>query len=374
MTDREGLFRSVKRLVVKVGTNFIIGKDASEKKTWLLNFVNDIVALREMGKEVVIVSSGAIGAGMHLLGIKKRPQLVPLQQACAAVGQNQLMQIYERLFRRHKIMVGQVLITSNGLSERKRYFNLRNTMNALLELGVVPIINENDSVAVEEIKFGDNDTLSAHVTNTVEADLLIIMTDIDGLYAGDPKHTPLAELISEITKITPKIKSYCGTKGTETSIGGMTTKLSAAEIVMRSGEMMLIVNGLTERLPEIIKGKNVGTLFLPGEKRLSSHKRWIAFSRKTIGTLFVDAGGVAALVEKNKSLLPVGIKKISGTFKKGDIVAIFTEQGKKIARGITNYSSEEIEKIKGQRSKQIQSILGRRDYEEVVHKNNLVLS
>lgn len=371
--NRRKLFKNLKRVVVKIGTNLFVGKAAAENKVWLMRIVSEIAALRKKGIEVVIVSSGAIGAGMHLLGIEKRPQLLPLQQACAAVGQNQIMQLYERLFRRHDIPVAQVLITANGLTDRQRYFNLRNTMNTLLELGVVPIINENDSVSVDEIRLGDNDTLSAHVTNFVEAELLVILTDIDGLYDGDPKNNANVKLIRDVRKITPRIRNYCGKKGSETSVGGMHTKLAAAEIVMRSGEMMLLANGKKELLHKLIEGKNSGTLFHPDEKGLSSHKRWIAFTRKTVGIIQVDAGGAEALQKKNKSLLPVGIKKVQGNFHKGDIVAIYNSRNRKIGRGITNYSSREIAMIMGRKTAEIETVLGRRDYEEVIHRDNLVL-
>lgn len=373
MSTRKELLANVSRVVVKVGTNLIIGKDATENKTWLLHLVKDVVELRRRGLEVVLVSSGAIGAGMHLLGIKKRPQFLPMQQACAAVGQNQLMQLYERLFRRHKIKVAQVLLTIDDLKNRRRYLNLRHTMQSLLSMGVVPIVNENDSIAVDEIKVGDNDTLSAHVTNTVEADLLVILTDIDGLYGGNPKRDADARIFYRINRITPKIRSYCTGKGSEASIGGMQTKLAAAEIVMRSGEMALVANGYKERLPKLLAGKRSGTLFLPMEKGLSSRKRWIAFTQTVRGTLFIDPGGVSALRKRGKSLLAVGIRRIHGQFGKGDIVEVKTLRNARIARGITNYSSRQIDQIKGRKSSEIAAILGRRDYEEVIHCDNMVL-
>ncbi len=372
--DRRKSLARVKRVVVKVGTNLVIGHGTPENRTWLLHFVQDMVNLQKRGIEVVIVSSGAIGAGMHMLGIARRPQVMPIKQACAAVGQSQIMQLYERLFRRHKVRVGQVLLTTEDLWNRNRYLNLRNTINALLELGVMPIINENDSIAVREIKVGDNDTLSAHVTNFVEADLLVILSDIDGLYSADPKKNPSASLIREVRQITPAIRKCCGGKGSEASVGGMRTKMAAAAIVTRSGEMMIIANGFKDRVADLLAGKNAGTLFHPAARGLSSRKRWIAFSQKTNGSIVVDDGGAAALIQKKKSLLPVGVRGIEGVFKRGDLVAVRNLRNEVIGRGIANYSSEQVEAIKGRRSNEIASILGQMDYEEVIHRDNLAIA
>ncbi len=373
VVKRKKLLKDVKRVVIKIGSNLIVGKNAQKNKMFLPNLIQDIIELKENNVETVIVSSGAVGAGMHLLGIKTRPQLLPLAQACAAVGQNQIMQVYERLFHRHKTKVGQVLLTTEDIANRQRYFNLRHTINALLQMGVVPIINENDSIVVDEIKVGDNDTLSAHVTNFVEADLLIILSDIDGLYNDNPKINLDAELIYEVRKITPKIKKYCRGKGSEASVGGMDTKLKAAEIVTESGEMMIIANGYTTRVTDLLKGRKRGTLFLPALKKLSSRKRWIAFT-KTNGSVVIDSGGVKALKKENKSLLPVGIKDVEGSFKKGDIILVKNIKGKIIARGISNYSSKEIKQIKGIKTSMIAEKLGYRDYETVIHRDNIVIT
>jgi glutamate 5-kinase len=373
MQTRSNRLKKVKRLVVKIGTNLIIGDHVTQDKPWLTQLAEDISKLRHKGLEIVIVSSGAVGAGMYLLGIQKRPRLLPMQQACASVGQNFIMQLWEKLFRKDGILVGQVLLTYEDLRNRERYFNLRHTINSLLEMGVIPVINENDSVAVDEIRVGDNDTLAAYVTNFVQADLLLILTDTDGLYDKNPKEYPEAELINQVDKITPQIRQCCGHKGSELSVGGMKTKLSAAEIVTRSGEMMLIANGYKEKISDLLSGKTVGTLFLPAGKGLSSRKRFIAFAHKTKGNVYIDEGGVTAIRDKNKSLLPVGIMRVDGNFKKGDIIAVKDLLNRKIARGVSNFSAEEIEKIKGLQSAKVTGILGRGDYQEVIHKDNLVI-
>lgn len=372
--ERRKALAGVRRVVVKVGTNLVIGQGDAKNRTWLLHFVKDMITLRQRGIEVVIVSSGAIGAGMHLLGITRRPHILPLKQACAAVGQNQIMQLYERLFRRHGVRVGQVLLTTEDLWNRNRYLNLRYTINALLDLGVVPIINENDSITVREIKVGDNDTLSAHVTNFVEAELLVILTDIDGLYSADPKKDSSAVLIREVRQISPAIRKCCGGKGSETSVGGMRTKIAAAAIVTRSGEKMIIANGYKDTVADLLAGKNAGTLFYPAHQGLSSKKRWIAFSQKTNGCVTVDDGGATALIVKKKSLLPVGVQGVEGTFKQGDLVTIRNLRNEVIGRGIANYSSAQVDAIKGRRTNELAAILGQVDYEEVIHRDNLAVA
>ena len=373
--ERERIFSLAKRIVIKVGTNVLTNKNKSLNLKRIESIVKEIVALKKLGKEVVLVSSGAIGAGMGKLKIKTKPLTIPLKQAAAAVGQSQLMFIYDKLFRRYKQTVGQVLLTQEDLSDRRRYLNARNTLSSLLSLGAIPIINENDTVAVEEIKVGDNDILSALVTNIVEADLLVILSDIDGLYTGDPKRNKGAKLILEVDKITPQIEEMAQGTIMEAATGGMKTKILAAKIVTRAGEAMIIANGTKVKiLSKLFSGGKVGTVFLSDmPDKMASRKRWIAFRLSVKGVILLDKGAKEALVEKGKSLLPSGVIGYKGRFQPGDIVSLQDDKGREIARGMVNYSHQDLEKIKGKKTQEIEKILGYKYYDEIIHRNNLVV-
>jgi len=317
---------------------------------------------------VVLVTSGAIAAGMGKLGWNIRPKTIPNQQAAAAVGQSHLMHTYEQVFSNYGQLVAQVLLTQADICDRKRYTNAINAMSALLQRDVIPIVNENDTVAVDEIKVGENDTLSALVANLIKADLLIILSDIDGFYDSE------GHVISVIPSITPEIKAMAGGEGSDVSVGGMTTKLNAAEIVTGSGELMVIANGSKPGIiAQVLKGKEEGTVFLPINNKMSSRKRWIAYSLQSKGTIRLDKGAQRALTQSGKSLLPSGINSISGSFEFGDAVTCIDQQNVGFARGLTNYSSQELKQIKGKKTEQIESILGYMHYDEVIHRDNLVI-
>ena len=372
---RGEIFNKAKRIVIKVGTNVLTKKNNALNLKRIENVVKDIALLRKKGKEVFLVSSGAIGAGMGRLQLKRRPQIIPLQQAAAAVGQSQLMFVYDKLFRRYRQVVGQVLLTQEALTDRKRYLNARNTLMTLISLNVLPIINENDTVAVDEIKVGDNDILSALVTNLVEADLLIILSDIDGFYTGDPKKDKKARLILEVEKITAQIESMASGTTTETAAGGMQTKIQAAKMVTRAGEAMIIANGTKNNvLSKLFAGEKTGTLFVSEmQDKMASRKRWIAFRLSVKGVVLLDKGAREALVSRGRSLLPSGILGYKGKFQPGDVVSIQDDKGREIARGMINYSHDELEKIKGKKTQEIEKILGYKYYDEIVHRNNMVI-
>jgi glutamate 5-kinase len=334
----------------------------------------EISDLKRQGYEIVLVSSGAIAAGMEKLGYKTRPQAITQKQATAAVGQTRLMNIYENYFSRYQQMVAQVLLTHDDLSHRRRFLNARNTLLTLLELGIIPIINENDTVVVEEIKFGDNDNLSALITNLIGADLLIILTDIEGLCDSDPRVNPNARCIPLVEDSDVDMEEIVGETKSEMSVGGMISKIQAARKASRFGIPTVVARGTKEGvLHQILKGKEIGTLILPKGEALSSRKHWIAFNPKPKGDVVVDDGAKKAIVQKGKSLLPSGVVKIRGSFDRGDLVTCLGPRGKEFARGLVNYSATELEKIKGLRSHQIEPILGYKYSDEVIHRDDLVV-
>jgi len=373
--EREKIFNQAKRIVIKVGTRVLTKENHTLNLKRVENIVKDIASLRKKGKEILLVSSGAIAAGMGRLGLKGKPRTIPLQQASAAVGQSQLMFVYDKLFRRCRQVVGQVLLTQEDLMDRKRYLNARNTLRTLLSSNIIPIINENDTVAIEEIKVGDNDILSALVANLVEADLLIILSDIDGLYTGEPRKDKKAKLILEINKISPEIEAMAEGTMAETATGGMRTKIQAAKMVTKAGEKMIIANGGKKNiLSKLFGGQNLGTLFLPEmSDKMASRKRWIAFRLSVKGVILLDKGAKEALVSKGKSLLPSGIIGYKGRFQAGDVVSLQDDKGREIARGMINYSHDDLEKIKGKKTQEIEKLLGYKYYDEVIHRNNLVI-
>lgn len=371
MTLRDG-FKDVKRMVIKVGTSTLTYPSGQLNLQRIENLVREIADLHNRGMEVVLVTSGAIGTGASRMGLKTVPKTLPEKQALAAIGQGALMHLYEKLFGEYNKIVAQVLLTREDLDERMRYLNATNTLITIMNMGAIPVINENDTVTVEEIRFGDNDTLSAMVAGIVDADLLIILSDVDGLFDRDPRLHEDAHLISAVYEITPEMESNSTSRGIAFSSGGMFTKLRAARMSMTSGVAMVIANSDENNIiRRIVDGEKVGTLFVPREDKLQARKKWIAYGTVLHGHLIVDSGCEVALLEKGKSLLPSGIKDIQGDFERGTVVAVKNQAGVEIARGIVNYDSGEIAQIKGKQSSEIEELLGNKDYDEVIHRNNL---
>lgn len=361
------------RLVVKVGTSTLTHATGKLNLFQLEYLVRELADLKHQNKEVILVTSGAMGTAMGKLGLSERPKSIPEKQALAAIGQGLLMHMYEKLFGEYGEGVAQILLTRDDICNRERYLNARNTLLTLLRMGIIPIINENDTIAYEEIKFGDNDTLAALVACLVDADLLVLLSDIDGLYTADPRKDRQAKLIKLVEEITPEIENLADKSVAKLAKGGMPTKILAAKTACSSGIPMLLVNGSRRHvLHEIINGHNPGTLFKPKNSRLKSRKEWIGFASRSYGLLWVDEGAAQALVEKGKSLLPSGIVRVEGDFQRGTVVSIMGPGGE-IARGIVNYSSDHIKKIMGCQSRDIAGILGQKDYDEVIHRDNLTL-
>ncbi len=370
---RKDLLAQVKRVVIKVGSGVLVGQDGVDPAI-IEALVVDLCKVVEQGYEVLLVSSGAVATGKGDLGIVGRPPTIPLKQAAAAIGQGRLMRYYKDAFRTCDRRVAQILLTRDDLTNRRRFLNARNTLMTLLEYGIIPIINENDTVVVDEIRFGDNDNLSALVTNLAEADLLVILSDVDGLYDSNPRTNPQAKLISRIEQITPDIESMAGGAGSEVGTGGMATKIEAAKRASLYGVSTVIVNGRQPQvLPRLFAGEELGSWFLPAVDRLNATKHWIAFSKKTCGRLLVDEGARQALVDKGKSLLPSGIIGIEGGFERGDAVGLCDAEGREFARGIINYSQVELTRIQGHNSQDIEELLGYQYGAEVVHRDNMVL-
>lgn len=364
-------------MVVKIGTNLLAGKLGFEGHV-LEQLVQEICDLKHVqGMDIVIVSSGAVGCGMNTLGLNKRPVLLPEKQAVAAVGQARLMHYYETLFRTYggNLTTAQVLLTQADLDSRQNYLNIRNTLNTLFALGnVVPVINENDSTATEELKFGDNDTLAAKIAAKINANLLVILTDVAGLYDRNPQEDAAAVLIQDVEYITPDIEAVAGGAGSVAATGGMRTKIEAAKIATAAGVDCVITSGTQELiLHRILAGEAPRTRFFPAKEVLSHRKRWIAFGRSASGTLYVDKGARTALVDHGKSLLPAGVTGVEGRFNAGAAVRITDASGTIIARGLVNYDSDALQEIQGRKSNAIAAILGRKDFDEVVHRNNMVV-
>ncbi|SFM84876.1 glutamate 5-kinase [Methanolobus profundi] len=371
MTDRKELFSDVNKIVIKIGTSSINTEDGRLNRQFMENMAAQVAKLHEMGKKVILVSSGAIGIGIDILDFDTRPKEIPVRQACAAVGQGVLMQEWGNSFAKHNLKVAQILLTYESFSNRLTYLNLRNSISTLLSYGVIPIINENDSTCVNEIEatFGDNDKLSAMVASKMEADLLIILSDIDGLYDKNPKRNDDATLLSLIEEITPEVESYGGSPTSMKGVGGMRTKIEAAKICNMSGCYLVIANSATENvITKILSGEEIGTLFLANQDVHKNRIRWILLS-KSCGSIEVDAGAKEAILN-SMSLLPSGVTGVNGDFDRGEIVEIMCE-GKVFAKGITDYSSEELEKVKGQHTDMIADILGYKNYNHVIKKENV---
>lgn len=364
----------MKRLVVKIGSNILAEKGAGLDTRRISSIARDISALHDGGYDIVVVSSGAVAAGMRKLGLKERPRDIKLKQAAAAIGQSNLIWAYERSFGDYGKKVAQVLLTRDDFSDRKRYINSKNTLLTLLSYRVVPVINENDTVATDEIKFGDNDYLASLVAGLVESERLIILSDVEGLYSEDPRRNPGARLMEYVDEITPELEERAGGAGSIVGTGGMYSKILAAKRAVSNGIPVHIISGRKEGLlNELIEGKNCGTLFTPKVERLSSRKGWIAYGSRAKGSVTMDAGAVKAIVSGGKSLLPSGIISVEGNFDTGDAVYCLDARGNRVAKGLTNYSSSEIEKIKGKKTSEIEKVLGYKYSEEVIHRDNLVV-
>ena len=365
------------RIVAKFGTSLVTGDGDHLDHNIMSDLVSQVAQLHQQGLELLIVSSGAIASGRYKLGLTKKIKGIPFKQVLASVGQNHLMYVYEQLFSQHNITVAQALLTKADLSDRAGYLNARNTLLALLELRVLCVVNENDVVAVDEIqeaKFGDNDNLSAMVANLVDADLLLILTDTVGLCTADPRRNPDARLLPLVDKIDSEIELLAAGTSSRVSTGGMVTKIEAAKLATASGVTVIIADG---REPDVIlrlaAGESIGTRFLPTNSKLESRQRWMLSGLSTKGKLVVDAGAAKALRKQNRSLLAAGIKQIEGNFQRGDIVNIYDPNGSRLGCGIANYSSADIEVIKGVHSRKIANLLGYDYGSEVVHRNNLVI-
>ncbi len=370
------LLAHVKRVVIKIGSG-VISDSAGIDLDRIAMICEDVNQLRQRGYEVILVTSAAVAAGKADLGIVGNTQTIPLplKQAAAAIGQSRLMHAYKDALRQHDLKAAQILLTRDDLANRRRYLNARNTLMTLLEYGVVPIINENDTVVIDELRFGDNDNLSAMTTNLVEAQLLVILSDVDGLYDSDPRHNPDARLISEVERLTPEIEAMAGVESTALGIGGMTTKLKAAKRATLYGAGTAIINGLTpHNLLYLFDGHELGTYFLPARDPMAARKHWIAFTKKPKGRLMLDAGAQKAVAERGKSLLPSGINKLDGSFERGDAVRLCDLDGNEFAKGVTNYNAMELRRIIGKKSTEIELILGYQYGDEVVHRDNLVIN
>ena len=361
--------------IVKVGSKSLTGDDGRLDRTQVANLARQLLTLVDMGKRVVLVSSGAVASGIGKLGLPSRPTDLATLQAVAAIGQTHLMQVYEQTFAEHGRHAAQILLTASELDDRVAYLNVRNTLRRLLEMGAIPIINENDTVAVDELKttFGDNDRLAGMVAGIMEASLLVILSDVQGLYDRDPRD-PQAQVVSSVDRIDERIEDMVRDRKTGVSKGGMASKLATAKFVTTSGQCVIIAWG---REPEILvrlaKGEMVGTLFLPQSKTLTPRKRWIGFSAQPAGQLQVDDGAAKAMCAEGRSLLAIGIKGVEGEFGKGDIVSIVNPHSVEIARGLINYNSKQVAQIRGCRSDRIEQILGQCPYEEVIHRDNLAI-
>lgn len=372
---RTEIISKVKKIVVKIGTGVLTTGDGYLDKEQIRGLAGQVVELKKMGYRVVVVSSGAVGSGMGELGIEKRPGTLPELQAVASIGQSKLISMYDACFKLHGYHAAQILLTREDFEDRQRYLNTCNTIHTLFQLNAIPVVNENDTISVDEIKFGDNDALSALVTNLLNAELLIILSSVDGLYDKCPTAKSKATVIPLVDNVSDEIRQLAFNAKTQRGVGGMQTKLEAASIVIKAGEAVVIANGRTDKvLKRIVQGEHIGTLFLPKSEKLANRKRWIGYTLKPKGTVCVDDGAMCALIEKGKSLLATGIVSVEGTFGKGDIISVCKKgDGFIFAKGLTNYSSEEIERIKGCSTSAIAKMLGYKLYDEVIHRDNMVI-
>jgi glutamate 5-kinase len=372
MTDRAEIAKA-RRWVVKVGSALLTNDGRGLDENVIATLVDQLARLRESGCEVVLVSSGAVAAGIVRLGWKVRPHLIHELQAAAAVGQSTLVQSYEAAFKRFNIATAQVLLVHDDILARDRYLNARGTLKTLLKLGVVPIVNENDTVVTEEIRFGDNDTLAALVANLIDADVLVLLTDQQGLYEEDPRANPAATLVDLCDVHDSRLDAMAG-EGGVLGRGGMVTKLRAARLAARSGTETVIASGRVDNVLDLVAtGANIGTWLRTGKLPQNARKQWLAGMVQISGSLELDEGAVRVLIESGRSLLPVGVCGVRGNFARGDMVSCHNSQGREVARGLANYSADETRRIMGSPSKGIEAILGYQADEELIHRDNLVL-
>ena len=372
--NRTQYVQKSKRWIVKIGSALLTQDGKGLDYAAIRDWTDQIARLRQQGIEVVLVSSGAVAEGMSRMGWSERPSSLPELQAAAAIGQTGLVEAYERQFQQFNIQTAQILLTHDDISHRRRYLNARNTLRTLLKLKTLPIVNENDTVAMDEIRLGDNDTLGALVSNLIEADLLVILTDQKGLYTKDPRHNDDAELISEGSATDPDFVSFAGSAGTNIGTGGMATKVIAAQRAARSGCATIIVSGReNDVLNRLQKGENLGTLLIPDNTLLAARKQWIAGHLNPQGQLWLDQGASNAIQTNGKSLLSIGVVKVEGSFGRGDVVDCLDPEGNVIASGLVNYPSSDIEKICGISSTQFAEVLGYTGEQELIHRDNLVI-
>lgn len=374
MTAQRSKLAGTRRWVIKVGSSLVTAKGAGLDHAAIADWCAQIARLRAAGVQVVLVSSGAVAEGMARLGLRQRPTLLHELQAAAAVGQMGLVRAYESEFGRHDIRAAQVLFTHDDVSDRDRYLNAQSTLNALLDFGVVPVVNENDTVSTDEIRLGDNDTLAALTVNLVQADVLVLLTDQEGLYEADPRSNPDAQLVSGIDLSDPRLPAMAGDSKGVLGRGGMRTKVRAAQIAARSGAMTLIAHG---RHPDVLAalhaGEMVGSLLRPAQGVMAARKRWIAGQLQVRGRLIIDDGAVRVLREQGRSLLPVGVRGVEGEFVRGDLVACVDGQGREVARGLCRFSAEDARRVAGAKTDELLDRLGHYSEPEMIHRDNLVV-
>src|SRR5262245_46132339 len=373
--QRQDILREATTVVVKVGTNVLTDEDGRLDRARIQALADQLHRIRQSGRQVALVSSGAIGAGIGRLNLGRRPTDLPHLQACAAVGQSALMQTYQDCLAPYSVYPAQILLTAGDFDSRARYLNVRNTILMLFEYGCLPIINENDTVSVAEIRFGDNDHLAAMVTNLLRAPLLVLLTNVDGLYTTDPRADPTAKLVGTVPQIDRAISEMAGSSKSVLGTGGMRSKLRAARLATAAGEAVIMANGSTPGiLDAVFAGEPVGTLFLPHGEGVPSWKRWLGFTARPHGSVRVDDGARRAVRLQGKSLLPVGVVAVEGSFHKGDVVTLCDRTGVEFARGLVNYSAADAERIRGKQTDQIERELGKVPYEELIHRDNLVVT
>ncbi len=367
-----------RRVVVKLGSNLFFNDSGQVAVDRIFSFIEDVAAARLAGRQMIVVSSGAVALGANALDMKSAPASLRQKQALAAVGQSRLMNLYEQGFAKHGLTPAQILLTEEDFSSRKRYLNLRHTLATLLDMGVVPVINENDTVSTSELEitdrsrsFGDNDKLSALVMSKLEAQALVLLSDVDGMYTDNPRENPAAQLIHEVHEITPEIEASAGGKSAR-GRGGMSTKLQAARIAMNSGGMAVIANGLKPGIiARVLNGEQEGTLFIGKSESLSGKRRWIAFASSVSGRIHINEGALDAITRKNASLLHAGVTRIEDEFEDGDVVSIIGPDGQEVARGIVNYSSADASKLIGKHSDDISRLASTRNYDAFITRNNI---
>ncbi len=371
---RQHTLAHTRRCIVKIGSALLTRNGKGLDTDAINDWAKQLAQIKKQGIDVVLVSSGSVAEGMSRMGWQQRPKALHELQAAAAIGQAGLIQTYQQSFKAYHYQTAQILLTHDDMSNRRRYLNARSTLNTLLKLDTIPIVNENDTVALEEIRLGDNDTLAAMVANLVDADLLIILTDQDGLYNKDPRHARDASLISQDSALNPDLLEFAGSAGTIVGTGGMYTKVQAARTAARSGCATVIASGSIENvLTRILAGEGLGTLLTADCEPLTARKQWISHQNNVTGTLTIDDGAQIAMLQQGRSLLPVGVRNVAGAFKRGDIVNCVNAQGQLLAKGVVNYSAQECKKIQGLSSNKIIQELGYIDEEELIHRDNLVI-